>query len=116
MEISFNGIGQVAATLRVEDGVEPGMAVVMTDSGTVGKGAAKGLFCGVVLTVEGDGAGLVQLDGMAQVTYSSDTAPGVGWATLACDGKGGVQTVSSGGRSVLVVAVDTEAKTATIKL
>ena len=114
MEISFEGIGQVAATFAVDGTVEPGMAVALTGDGTVGVGEAGGLPCGVVPSVR-DGMAAVQIAGLVQVGYSG-TAPKAGWGTLACDGAGKLKTVTSGGMSCLVAAVDTAAKTAVIKL
>ena len=114
MEISFEGIGQVAATFAVDGAVEPGMAVALTGDSTVGAGEAEALPCGVVLSVREDMAA-VQIAGLAQVGYSG-TAPEAGWVSVACDGAGKLKTVTSGGMSCLVVSVDTAAKTAVIKL
>ncbi len=116
MDICFEGVGQVAATFQVSgEGVQPGMAVTLTGSGTVGLGTAGKLPCGVVLGGVRGGAAAVQIGGVVKVGYSGDTAPVVGWQGLACDGQGGVKTAASG-LSCLVLAVDTTAKTAVIKL
>lgn len=45
----------------------------------------------------------------------TETAPELGWETLSADGTGGVQ-VDEGGRSYLVVDVDTDAETVTFAL
>lgn len=116
MNISFEGIGQAAATFAAEDGVKPGMAVTLTDSGAVGLGADGDLPCGVALSVEEDGAAAVQISGLARVCYSGSAAPAVGYAMLACDGEGGVKTVTTGGLTCLVAAVDSGSQTAVIKL
>ena len=116
MDICFEGVGQTAATFQVEGEVQPGMAVALTQSGTVSKGAADALPCGVVLGNVRGGAAAVQIGGAARVSYSGDTAPAVGWQALGCDGAGGVKTVTTGGLNCLVLAVDTTAKTAVIKL
>ena len=117
MDICFEGVGQVAATFQVDGAaaVQPGMAVVLTGSGSVGLGTAGNAPCGVVLGGVRGGAAAVQIGGVATVGYSG-TAPAVGWKALACDGEGGVKTVTTGGLQCLVLAVDTTAKTAVIKL
>ncbi len=114
MEISLEGMGRMAVTMTVEESVKPGMAVALTGNGAVGMGAAGDPLCGVALHVEEDGAGAVQLDGLATAPYAG-TAPKVGLNALACDGAGAVK-VASEGRSCLVLSVDTENKTAVVKL
>ena len=118
MDICFEGVGQVAATFQVDGAaaVQPGMAVVLTGSGSVGLGTAGNAPCGVVLGGVRDGMAAVQIGGAAKVAYSGDTAPAVGWQALGCDGAGGVKTVTTGGLNCLVLAVDTTDKTAVIKL
>ena len=116
MDICFEGIGQTTATFQVAGEVQPGMVVALTASGTVGKGAANALPCGVVLGSARGGAAAVQIGGAAKVSYTGTTAPTAGWQTLACDGTGGVTVVTTGGLKFLVLAVDTTAKTAVIKL
>ena len=116
MGISFEGIGQVLATFAVEDGVAEGSVVTMTANGTVGLGSGGSLPCGVLVTMEEDGMGAVQIEGMASVDYSGTAAPEAGYAMLACDGQGGVKTVESGGLTCLVVSVDEDSQTAVIKL
>ena len=115
MELSFDGIGQVAATFQTEAQeaedtakLATGHVVALTAANTVG--------FGVVLALEGDQTAAVQVEGFARVSYSGAAAPAVGWTSLGVDGNGGVQTASTGGRSVLVVQVDDAAKTAVIKL
>ena len=44
-------------------------------------------------------------------SFSDETAPSVGYATLGADGDGGVKSVTSGGRGCLIVHVDATAKT-----
>lgn len=114
MSISFEGVGQVAATFALQgEGVTAGMAVALVDDGTVGLGADGTRLCGVVLGVEADGMAAVQIAGLAQVAYSG-SAPTPGWATLGCDGAGGVKSGSGG--DCLVVSVDEDSQTAVIKL
>lgn len=114
MTISYEGIGQTAATMKTAGSLTPGMAVTVTADDTVGVGSDGALPCGVILSAA-DGVAAVQLSGLAKVGYTG-TAPAAGWATLAGDGKGTVKTVTSGGMKVLVLAVDTTAKTAVIRL
>ena len=116
MDICFEGVGQTAATFQVEGEVQPGMTVALTKNGTVGRGADDALPCGVVLGNVRGGAAAVQIGGAARVSYSGDTAPAAGWQSLACDGTGGVTAVTTGGLKCLVLAVDTEEKTAVVKL
>ena len=122
MELSYEGIGQVAATFETQAVQEDGKAlaigdvVALTAGGTVGFGTAGAAPCGVVLTLEGDQKAAVQVGGFVQVAYTGDTAPALGWTALGVNGTGGVQTVSTGGRDCLVVQVDAAAKTAVIKL
>ena len=120
MEISFAGIGQVAATFAVtqteEKPLSIGHAVALTAADTVGLGSAGAAPCGVILSLDKDDKAAVQVEGFATVAYTGSAAPAVGWTGLAVDGAGGVQAASSGGRSCLVVRVDTAAKTAVIKL
>ncbi len=117
MDICFEGIGQTAATFRAESGIGPGMAVTLTGSGTVGLGEDGDPPCGVALGLGGarGGAAAVQIGGAAKVGWSGDTLS-AGWQSLACDGQGGVKTVSAGGVKWLVLAVDEDAKTAVVKL
>lgn len=115
MDICFEGAGQTAATFLVEGGgVQPGMAVVLTGSGTVGLGADGGLPCGVVLGGVRCGAAAVQIGGAAKVGYTG-SALEAGWQELACNGAGGVRSCA-GGLKCLVLAVDEGEKTAVIKL
>ena len=115
MDICFEGIGQTAATFRAESGIGPGMAVTLTGSGTVGLGEDGDPPCGVALGGARGGAAAVQIGGAAKVGWSGDTLS-AGWQSLACDGQGGVKTVSAGGVKCLVLAVDEDAKTAVVKL
>lgn len=114
MDISFEGIGQVAATFAVDGDIQPGMAAVLTADSTVGLGKAGDAPCGVVLGVR-DGMAAVQIGGMAKVGYSG-TAPAVGMGTIGVDGTGKIKTVTSGGISCLIVSVNTADSTAVIKL
>ena len=120
MDICFEGVGQVAATFRVEGDkeVQTGMAVTLKKSGTVGLGGDGEPLCGVLLGNARGGAAAVQIGGVAKVSCS-DPAPEVGWRELACDGKGGVKTVAGAdGVKCLVLAVDEDGdkKSVVVKL
>ena len=116
MGICFEGVGQVTATFQAADGaVKPGQAVTLTAGSTVGLGAAGAALCGVALSGVRGGAAAVQIGGAVQVGYSGSAAPAVGWQVLVCDGAGGVKTAEDGVK-YLVLSVDTDGKTAVIKL
>jgi len=114
LDICFEGVGQAAATFQVDGEVLPGMAVTLTDNGTVGLGADGDLPCGVLLGGVRDGAAAVQIGGAAKVGYSG-AAPKAGWQKLACDGMGGVKA-ADGGLNCLVLAVDEDEKSVIVKL
>ena len=103
MDVSFQGIGEWAATFTGSD-LKKGQVVKPSASGAVAACGDGENFCGVVLQC-GGGLCAVQLGGLATVACSG-TAPGVGFALLAGDGDGGVKTVTQGGRSYLVTAAD----------
>ena len=113
MSISYEGIGQVLATFRVEEGTGQG-AVTLVDNGTVGYGRAGDLPCGVLVCGEKNGMGAVQVEGFVTLSYTG-SAPSLGYAILTCDGKGGVMEEEVG-KEFLVVSVDEDAETAVIKL
>lgn len=114
MEISFEGIGQVAATFMADGDIQPGMAAVLTADGTVGLGKAGDAPCGMVLCVS-NGMAAVQVGGMVKLGYSG-TAPAIGWGMIAGDGTGKVKSVTSGGMTCLIATVNTAESTAVIKL
>ena len=109
MTISYEGIGQTAATMKATGSLKPGMAVTVTAGDTVGAGSDGALPCGVIVTAM-DGMAAVQLSGLAKVSYDGTAA------ALALDGKGAVKAVTTGGMKLLVLSVDTTAKTAVIRL
>ncbi len=92
--ISFEGIGAVAATFAAEEGVKAGQVVSVKSNGTVGACVAGERFCGVALAVE-DGFAAVQLEGMALVIISGEGVS-AGWVKLAADGSGGAAAAESG--------------------
>ena len=118
MKLSYEGIGQWAATFACDDLAE-GELVKVSANGTVAACTAGDDFCGMVLSVSrGGDACAVALGGMVTAGYTvpeEGAAPAVGWSGLSADGEGGVQA-SAGGRSCLVVDVDESAKTVTFVL
>lgn len=128
MSISYEGIGQWAATFACGQ-VEEGQMVKVCGNGEVSGCAAGENFCGQVLSVgRGGGACAVALGGMVTAAFSG-TAPSLGWCMMTADGEGGVQAASaavqsgsesaqaaSAGRSYLVVDVDETAGTVTFAL
>lgn len=111
MNLSYEGIGQWAATFACGD-VQEGQVVKISAGGTVAPCGAGDGFCGVVLSKARDGGACsVALGGM--VTVSCTSAPAVGWAKLSADGSGGVKA-DEGGREYLVVRA--ESKTVTFVL
>ncbi len=108
MELSFMGYGEKAATFAASNGVTAGTPVKMTADGTVGPCAAGDLFCGAALNERGSYAA-VQLAGYVRLPYDG-TAPAAGYQTLAAAANGKIG-VNAAGRSLLVIDVDTAAKT-----
>lgn len=104
MAISFNAIGEAHVSFSAAESAEAGKVCKLTANGTVGACAAGESFCGVVTDVRA-GVAAVKMAGYTELPYSG-TAPSVGYQTLAADSAGGVKTVTTGGRSLLVVQVD----------
>ena len=79
MELSYEGIGQVAATFATQETEEAplaiGHAVTLTAAETVGLGSAGGALCGVIAGLEKDQKAAVQVDGFATVAYTGSAAP-----------------------------------------
>ena len=113
MSISYEGIGQVVATFQVKEGTGQGV-VTMVEYDTVGTGVSGNLPCGVLMGEAKNGMGAVQVEGLVTVRYSG-LAPSLGYATLTCDGEGGVIEAGSG-RDFLVVSVDESTQTLVMKL
>ncbi|HZK38570.1 MAG TPA: hypothetical protein VFD23_00275 [Clostridia bacterium] len=111
MSVSFNGYKESLATFKAANGLTAGVPVKMSANGTVDTCAAGDNFCGVASGV-GKGYASVQMSGFITLPYTGATPPAVGYTSLAADGSGGVKVVTDGGRSLLVLEVDTTAKTA----
>ena len=116
MKISFEEIGTWTATFACS-GVREGAVVKISGSAQVGACSAGDAFCGVAAAVSRtQDACSVTLGGLVSVNYSGDSAPSAGLTKLSADGKGGVQVDEENGSAYWVAAVDTAAKTATIRL
>ena len=113
MKVSFEGIGEMVATFAVAEDMEKGCMVKLDEAGCVRPCADGDEFIGMAVNVRQGYAG-VQFSGMAQVAYSG-AAPVCGWAKLSADGKGGVKA-DENGHEYLVVATDTTAATAVVRL
>jgi hypothetical protein len=114
MSISFEGIGQWAATFGCDGDVTEGQVVKISGNGAVSACASGDAFCGVAVSVGRDGGACsVVLGGLVTVPYTG-TAPGLGWVKLAADGNGGVS--AGQGRERLAVDVDTAGQTVTFAL
>ena len=109
MAISFNAIGQAHVSFSAAESAQAGKVCRLTENGTVGACEAGDSFCGVVTEVR-CGVAAVTMSGFVELPYSGE-APAVGYQTLAADGAGGVKTVTAGGRSLLVVMVDSANET-----
>ena len=96
MKLSYEGIGQWAATFACQQAAE-GELVKISENGTVAACSDGEDFCGVVTAGYTGGA------------------PALGWSGLSADGAGGVKT-SESGREFLVVDVDPSAQVVTFAL
>ena len=110
--ISYEGIGEVAATVRVSDAVKAGMVVRVEENDLVCPCISGEEFCGVILNRNGD-YGCMQVKGFVTVRFTGTMEPG--WVNLIANGIGGVRAVDSGMRT-LVIHADNEKKTAVICL
>lgn len=114
MKLSYEGIGQWAATFACAD-VSEGDVVKISADGTVAACSDGDAFCGTVASMaHGGDACSVILGGMVTVGYTGDS-PAPGYVGLSADGLGGVKTDALG-RSFLAAEVDTAAKTVTFVL
>ena len=104
MSISLNGYEDKVVTLIAASEVKQGDLVKISANKTVAKCAAGDTFCGVVLSVK-DGYAAVKIGGYVTLPYSG-TFANLGYQTLASDGSNNVKTVTTGGRSILVVDID----------
>ncbi|MEA4994363.1 MAG: hypothetical protein VB060_11195 [Oscillibacter sp.] len=114
MNISFEGIGQWAATFSCTE-VRKGEMVKVSGNGSVGPCGEGEDFCGQVISMgKGGDACAVQLGGFVTAGYTG-SAPVLGWCGLSGDGDGGVKTDAER-RKYLVAEVDAVAGTVTFAL
>ena len=102
MNISLNGYGTGYATLEAAKGLTEGVLAKISANRTAAAAGDGEAFIGPVLSVR-------------DVAYTG-SAPALGYTALAANASGGVKTVETGGRTVLVTAVDPTAMTAEILL
>jgi len=113
--VSFEGIGQWAATFACGGETAVGQVVKVSGNGEVSACADGEAFCGAVITAARDGAACsVALGGMVTLPYTG-TAPVLGWSALSANGEGGVKA-DSAGREYLVTDVDETGMTVTFTL
>lgn len=103
MRVSFNGFDERLLTLESDGAIKKGGLVKMSGSGRVTLCNDGDNFIGIAVNSEEDACS-VQLGGYINMPYSG-TAPGVGYARLACDASGKICTAESG-REYLVLDVD----------
>ena len=114
-KVSFEGVGEVAATFYAEEGVRLGQVVKVSGDSTVAPCGAGERFCGVAASVRGGCAG-VQTGGFATVRCADSTVT-VGYVSLTADGSGGVRKAGAGDRGQeFLVAADDGAGIITIKM
>lgn len=113
--VSFEGIGEVAATFYAGNGVKEGKVVKLGGDSSVAPCAAGERFFGVACGGK-DGCVSVQVQGFAQVSCADSTVT-VGYVSLTADGNGGVKKAGTtdAGQEYLVVA-DDGAGSITIKM
>lgn len=107
MKVSFEGIGETVVTFY-NDTSSPaavGDPVKISGNGEVSACADGDKFCGICIFADDEYAA-VQMKGYIKLAYSGETAPAVGFSTLAADGNGGISADSTGAVH-LVIDVDT---------
>lgn len=114
MSVSHNGFNENVLTFIASGNIQPGIPVKISDNNTVSPCTPADSFCGVCCGVR-NGFASVQLSGIVSLPFSS-AAPAPGYRLLASDGTGGIKSVATGGRSLLVVSSDSTAGTVTIML
>lgn len=105
-KVSFEGVGQTAATFFAADGVKAGAVVKLSGDAKVAPCAAGERFCGVATTGAEGGCAGVQVSGFA-VVACADTTVTAGYVSLTADGSGGVKKAADAdaGAEHLVVSV-----------
>lgn len=115
MSVSFNGFNEKLLTFKCAAEITAGYPVKISANGTVAACASGDELCGVA--VESDSSySSVKLCGVVTLPYTGSTAPSLGYTSLAADGAGGVSVPASGGRTYLVLSLDSTAGTVTFML
>lgn len=99
-KVSFEGIGEMAATFYAEEGVKAGQVVKVSGDSTVAPCATGDRFWGVAVNASGGCAG-VQVKGFARVSCADSTVT-VGYVKLAADGNGGVKKATAGDEYMVI--------------
>lgn len=110
MSISFNGYDEKLLTFKASGTINNGAVVKVSANETVSSCSNNDVFAGVCLNVK-NGLACVKLSGYHKFTYSGTTNPTLGYTSFVADGSGNVKVPTDGGRSLLVVDVDTTNKT-----
>lgn len=105
MNVSFLGYEESIATFEADSAVKTGNLVKISGNGRVSACASKDEFCGVAVDVR-NGYASVQLKGYVEVPYTGSAVPSLGYSTLSAGSATQVTSVTSGGRSLLVVNKD----------
>ncbi|HHW45540.1 MAG TPA: hypothetical protein GXX17_01345 [Clostridiales bacterium] len=105
--VNFNGFHENLLTLKVSGKVKPGETVAIGANKTVSPCPDSVAFSGVARSVR-EGYASVQFTGYVCLPYTG-TAPSLGVTSLVSNGSGGVK--SGTGRQVIVLEVDTTART-----
>lgn len=109
MTTNFNGFNEKVLTFECDTEIKAGTPVKITANGKVAAAAAGDRFVGTCIYTR-CGFAAVQVEGYVTLPYTS-TAPTVNYAKLVADGNGGVKVDATNGSEVVVICVDTSAKT-----
>ena len=105
-KVSFDGIGEVAATFRADDKVMKGQTVKLDATGKAVPCADNDRFAGVAMTAARDGCATILIGGCVTAAVSGDGVT-CGHMGLVADSQGGVKKdAGSAGGEYLVVAVE----------
>ena len=105
-KVSFDGIGEVAATFRADDKVMKGQTVKLDATGKAVPCADNDRFAGVAMTAARDGCATILIGGCVTAAVSGDGVT-CGHMGLVADGQGGVKKAAGNeGTDCLVAAVE----------
>lgn len=113
MKYGYQEIGAVVATFGTTSALTVGTPVKMKESGVVEAAASGDDPIGVVVSIDGDEVG-VQIGGCIECACEDGTLA-VGFGNIQANGTGGIAKGTTG-KTRLILAVDTTAKTATVML